>query len=441
MTEFEIFKKKYEVIQILNEINNNLEERLISIARDESGKKNEEEIQKRINQRNYNLEFNHLKKFSQMNHDKYIEHIESKDEFGLVDRCIFVTEYYEDGDLSSIKEIEFKDIINLFLKMLINLKEFQNVIIHRDIKPENIFFRKFKNNGKIELDCYLGDYGSAQTLYTQNKSTLIGTNQYIAPEVIEKKGHTNLIDIYSLGKTLLNLSKRNTGFVYNRIYLKLFEMMTNPFETRPNVNQLIEFMCRHHENLKYTLLISDFLHRDSNKCLNYLKEKLIAILDNKTNPLEKIHIDMEFQGKTYHCNGVLRLEYLRNEYILENYPINNYNNNNNSNNNNNDDNNEGEVVQVIELVSTDEKHYSLLEGHINLSESPILNSLSFHDFKVIRGTDPIMHFNDINTSTSNTISTTEEEEKEEEEKKDNPKHQNDPQDKQNENNQIEQEDK
>ncbi|KAH8160656.1 hypothetical protein CIB48_g7590 [Xylaria polymorpha] len=73
-------------------------------------------------------------------------------------------------------------------------------IIHRDLKMGNIFLDRYMN-------AKIGDFGLAALLVTGKdmqtirRTTLCGTPNYIAPEILEKgkKGHDNMVDIWSLG--------------------------------------------------------------------------------------------------------------------------------------------------------------------------------------------------------------------------------------------------
>ncbi|PHH55934.1 Serine/threonine-protein kinase plo1 [Ceratocystis fimbriata CBS 114723] len=73
-------------------------------------------------------------------------------------------------------------------------------IIHRDLKMGNIFLDS-RMNAKI------GDFGLAALvvtgtdMHTIRRTTLCGTPNYIAPEILEKgkKGHDHMVDIWSLG--------------------------------------------------------------------------------------------------------------------------------------------------------------------------------------------------------------------------------------------------
>ncbi|KAB5563543.1 hypothetical protein GE09DRAFT_1112845, partial [Coniochaeta sp. 2T2.1] len=73
-------------------------------------------------------------------------------------------------------------------------------IIHRDLKMGNIFLDRHMN-------VKIGDFGLAALLVTGRdwqtirRTTLCGTPNYIAPEILEKgkKGHDHMVDIWSLG--------------------------------------------------------------------------------------------------------------------------------------------------------------------------------------------------------------------------------------------------
>ncbi|KAI1385063.1 kinase-like protein [Hypoxylon trugodes] len=73
-------------------------------------------------------------------------------------------------------------------------------IIHRDLKMGNIFLDK-------DMNAKIGDFGLAALLVTGKdmqtirRTTLCGTPNYIAPEILEKgkKGHDHMVDIWSLG--------------------------------------------------------------------------------------------------------------------------------------------------------------------------------------------------------------------------------------------------
>lgn len=68
-----------------------------------------------------------------------------------------------------------------------------NKIVHRDLKPENVL---------MTLDGYvkLADFGLAKFLQpNQSTKSFCGTAEYLAPEVLDMKGHGFAVDWWTLG--------------------------------------------------------------------------------------------------------------------------------------------------------------------------------------------------------------------------------------------------
>lgn len=89
-----------------------------------------------------------------------------------------------------------------FVKQVIEACQYLhgNNIIHRDLKLGNLFIND-------EMEIKVGDFGLATRLdYNgERKRTLCGTPNYIAPEVLGKKGHSFEVDVWSLGCILFTL--------------------------------------------------------------------------------------------------------------------------------------------------------------------------------------------------------------------------------------------
>ncbi|KAL8618752.1 Serine/threonine-protein kinase plk1 [Nucella lapillus] len=83
-----------------------------------------------------------------------------------------------------------------FVKQIISACQYlhNNKVIHRDLKLGNLFIND-------EMEMKIGDFGLATRLdYDgERKRTLCGTPNYIAPEVLGKKGHSYEVDAWSLG--------------------------------------------------------------------------------------------------------------------------------------------------------------------------------------------------------------------------------------------------
>lgn len=106
------------------------------------------------------------------------------------------------------KNIDDNDVIRLGVDICKALEIIQKEnIVHRDIKPENILVNEY---GQYKLS----DFGIAKTMDHVTKATLIGTPDYIAPEVFLKQAYGFLADEYSLGLVLYwALNERRMPFV------------------------------------------------------------------------------------------------------------------------------------------------------------------------------------------------------------------------------------
>lgn len=93
-----------------------------------------------------------------------------------------------------------------------------NDIVYRDLKPENILIQA---DGHIALT----DFGLAKdgvTSFVEGAKSFCGTPEYLAPEIIHRKGHGKAVDWWSLGMLIYELL---TGLPpwYTKNRLHLFE--------------------------------------------------------------------------------------------------------------------------------------------------------------------------------------------------------------------------
>ena len=97
-----------------------------------------------------------------------------------------------------LTEPEVRYYMRQLLDAMVYLHE--NKVIHRDLKLGNLFL-----NDQMEIK--IGDFGLATRVDFdgERKKTLCGTPNYIAPEVLGKKGHSYEVDMWSLGCILFTL--------------------------------------------------------------------------------------------------------------------------------------------------------------------------------------------------------------------------------------------
>lgn len=65
-------------------------------------------------------------------------------------------------------------------------------VIHRDIKPENLLLG---HDDQLKI----ADFGWSVHEPHSLRTTLCGTMDYLSPEMVEGKPHTNAVDLWSLG--------------------------------------------------------------------------------------------------------------------------------------------------------------------------------------------------------------------------------------------------
>jgi len=119
-----------------------------------------------------------------------------------------------------------------------------NKIIHRDLKLGNVFLNDL-------MEVKIGDFGLATKVDFdgERKRTLCGTPNYIAPEVLGKKGHSYEVDVWSLGCILYTLLVGKPPFetqtlkdTYTRIKKNEYHI---PSRVGPLARNLIQRLLQH----------------------------------------------------------------------------------------------------------------------------------------------------------------------------------------------------
>eukprot|EP00923_Selenidium_pygospionis_P018528 GHVN01032410.1.p1 GENE.GHVN01032410.1~~GHVN01032410.1.p1 ORF type:complete len:883 (-),score=287.62 GHVN01032410.1:484-3132(-) len=122
-------------------------------------------------------------------------------------------------------------------------------IIYRDLKPENILLDK---DGYVKLT----DFGLSKEGVSDNVSahSMCGTPEYIAPEVLENKGHGKAVDWWSLGTLIFELLNGLPAF-YSRDRNQLFRniregSLAYPPHFSPEARSLLTGLFNRNPNLR-----------------------------------------------------------------------------------------------------------------------------------------------------------------------------------------------
>jgi protein kinase X len=140
-------------------------------------------------------------------------------------KCLFMLfDYIAGGELFSYLRFErhFTDETAKFYasEIVLALEYLHSKnIVYRDLKPENLLL---DTDGHVVIT----DFGFAKVLKDTRTWTLCGTPEYLAPEVIEGKGHNTAVDWWSLGILIFEMISGAPPFSANntlQIYEKIIE--------------------------------------------------------------------------------------------------------------------------------------------------------------------------------------------------------------------------
>ncbi|XP_032622085.1 serine/threonine-protein kinase PLK1 [Chelonoidis abingdonii] len=118
-----------------------------------------------------------------------------------------------------------------------------NQVIHRDLKLGNLFLND-------DMEVKIGDFGLATKVEYdgERKKTLCGTPNYIAPEVLGKKGHSFEVDIWSIGCIMYTLLVGKPPFETSCLKETYIRIKKNEYNIPKHINpvaaNLIQKMLR-----------------------------------------------------------------------------------------------------------------------------------------------------------------------------------------------------
>ena len=154
-------------------------------------------------------------------------------------KLYIVSDFMQGGDmfyhLHSQKKFEEKKAKFYTIELILGLEFLhKNNMIYRDLKPENILMDSY---GHIKIS----DFGLSKILDSPDEKTftLCGTPQYLAPEIIKKKGYDKTVDWWSLGCFLYEMITGYLPFYIpkgNKINPKTYE---EPLRFPPDVNPVV----------------------------------------------------------------------------------------------------------------------------------------------------------------------------------------------------------
>ncbi|XP_028914573.2 serine/threonine-protein kinase PLK1 [Ornithorhynchus anatinus] len=116
-------------------------------------------------------------------------------------------------------------------------------VIHRDLKLGNLFLND-------DMEVKIGDFGLATKVEYdgERKKTLCGTPNYIAPEVLGKKGHSFEVDVWSIGCIMYTLLVGKPPFETSCLKETYIRIKKNEYSIPKHINpvaaSLIQKMLR-----------------------------------------------------------------------------------------------------------------------------------------------------------------------------------------------------
>ncbi|KAF9188420.1 hypothetical protein BGZ51_000584 [Haplosporangium sp. Z 767] len=187
------------------------------------------------------------------------------------ERVVFVTELMSSGTLKqylkktlkgALKPKVLKSWCRQILQGLVYLHTHDPPIIHRDLKCDNIFVNG--NNGQLKI----GDLGLAVVRHRTHVSSVLGTPEFMAPELYDEK-YDEKVDIYAFGMCVLEMVTKEYPYSECTNQAQIYRKVTKGIKPKsldhvqdPEVREFINRCLDHDDRTRPSaqeLLDSDFL--------------------------------------------------------------------------------------------------------------------------------------------------------------------------------------
>ena len=103
-------------------------------------------------------------------------------------------------------------------------------IVHRDLKLGNMFLTS-------TFIVKIGDFGLATAVTNASTSSLCGTPNYIAPEVLQKRGHGFEADLWAIGCMAFAMMSGNPPFETKSLSSTYAKIASNSYTLPPNLSK------------------------------------------------------------------------------------------------------------------------------------------------------------------------------------------------------------
>ncbi|TKY64109.1 serine/threonine-protein kinase WNK4 [Spatholobus suberectus] len=203
-----------------------------------------------------------------------------------------ITELFTSGNLRQYRKkhkyVEMKAIkgwARQILQGLVYLHSHKPPIIHRDLKCDNIFVNG--NQGEVKI----GDLGLAVVMQQPTAQSVIGTPEFMAPELYEE-AYTELVDIYSFGMCILEMVTLEYPYSECKNPAQIFKKVTSGIKpaslnkvSDPQIKEFIEkCLVPASERLSAEELLKDPFLQIENP-----KDPILYPLQSPSKPPRAIH--------------------------------------------------------------------------------------------------------------------------------------------------------